>query len=107
MDSIFTYLALLMGDVMNISKSSHAIPKMQKDLADRQAASMRYKRRTAPEKIALHKAIESMRGDGPCEHPYKEADRILGLVNENLESQGYKPVKVDVVYRRLHKFPRS
>ena len=106
-DSIFKYLAILMTHGFSIGQSSLAIPQIQKHLRDLQAASMRHKRSTAPEKIALLNAIKDIRGDGPCEHPWKEAVSILGLVNENLESQGYKPVKVDVVYRRLQKFPRS
>ena len=76
-------------------------------LGPEQARYMREKRANSPEEKALLAAIQAVRGAGPSDHPWKEADGILSAVNQRLESNGHKVVKVDVIRRRLQNFQRS
>ena len=72
-----------------------------------QAGIARRRRAQSAEELALNAAIQKARGEGPVERPWKEADASLDQVNAFLREAGFAPVKVDVVRRRLEKFPRS
>jgi len=72
-----------------------------------QAQLARETRARKPEEIALREVIDAVRGKGPCPKPSKEAGYILVVVNERLRAKGLVDVSVDVIRRRLEKFPRS
>ncbi|MFO1125099.1 MAG: hypothetical protein U1E25_07345 [Methylocystis sp.] len=78
-----------------------------KNFRAQQAAVGRRARSQKPEELALMAAIGKSRGNGHVAKPTKEASAILDQVNKDLVDAGFKPVKVDVVRRRLEKFPRS
>jgi hypothetical protein len=59
----------------------------------------------APSEIALIAAIRAEHGTKEATKPFKEAGAILSAVNLRLEAGGLKPVKVDVIRRRLEKWP--
>jgi len=77
------------------------------DEADRttevQTEFARNARAAKPPEKALCTAIVETRGDGPAEHPWKEAGKILKKINKRLKSGGHKPVLVGVIYQRLKK----
>jgi len=91
--------------VMTSISATHRSAVKSKSIGDaRQAKEMAAK----PAEAALHAAIIAERGHvrpvGPC---WTEANAILADVNKRLKALGFDPVKVDVVRRRLEKFPRS
>jgi hypothetical protein len=73
----------------------------------RRAFEMQEKERGKNERreAALIAAISAEHGTGAARHPNKEAGAILDAVNRRLESVGLKPVKIDVVRRRLEQWP--
>ena len=62
---------------------------------------MRDARASAPEKVALRAAIEAERRPGQFMHTWKEASAIRNAVNKRLKSDGFDPVKVGKILRRL------
>jgi hypothetical protein len=71
------------------------------------AAHARQERAEGSEEQTLLAAILAERGPGPVLQPWKEAYAIRGAVNRQLAASGHEVVEVDVIYRRLLKFPRS
>jgi hypothetical protein len=69
--------------------------------ADDQTEFARNARAASPAEIALCTAIVAQRGDGPAEHPWQEAGKILKKINKRLKLGGHKPVLVGVIYWRL------
>jgi hypothetical protein len=65
------------------------------------ATHMRVSKATCSRERELRATIEAeIRAvGGPSEHPYKDAEAILGRVNERLPER--KPVKVDAIARRI------
>jgi len=113
-ESILHHLHIAMTSVHTLGRlgAKHNFDDMRKAVAVKesmikQAAKARDARANSPDAKALIEAIKAERGDGPVAKPTKEAAAILDGVNGRLEQQGLEPVKVDVVRRRLEKFPRS
>jgi hypothetical protein len=82
----------------------YGLPPIMNDgdrAAEVQPAFARNARAASPSERALCTAIVEARGDGPAEHPYKEAGKILKKINKRLKSGGHKPVLVGVIYWRL------
>lgn len=52
---------------------------------------------------AIHAEMEST----ACKRSYKEATAIREAVNRRLSAEGYEPVSVDVIARRIKKIPRT
>lgn len=71
------------------------------------AENARNKRAVTIEEMALIDAIIAEHGNKKCERTSKVAYSILKLVNARLTKQKLPPVKVDVIRRRLAKFPLS
>jgi hypothetical protein len=73
----------------------------------RRAFDMQKKKKgkQAPQEAALIEAIKVEHGIEAESRPNKEAGAILDAVNQRLELAGLKTVKVDVVRRRLEKWP--
>ncbi len=67
----------------------------------------RKKRAASNRETALIDAIIEEHGNKKCERPSKEAGAILEAVNKRLKLNKFPAVKVDVIRRRLEKFPRS
>jgi hypothetical protein len=79
----------------------------EKILQVNQAGLARQARARAPKEIALRAAIDAeYRPRTEC-RPTKEASAMLDSVNRRLAADGFDPVNVDVVRRRLEKLPRS
>ena len=72
-----------------------------------QAEQARKARAASSKEQALRDAITAeMAGSPmPSQHPYKDAEAILGGVNARLKKRGLLPVSVDTIARRLK--PRS
>jgi hypothetical protein len=68
----------------------------------KQAKAAREKRAASPREIALIAAIEAELAPSIL-RPSKEAEAILDAVNLRLGANGFAPVKVDVVRRRLER----
>ena len=71
------------------------------------AENARKKRAASNQETTLIDAIIEEHGNKKCERPSKEAGAILKAVNERLKLKKFPAVKVDVIRRRLEKFPRS
>ena len=91
--------AFTIGAIVGISESTKQLLKI------RQAEVARKARETQPRELALRKAILAERGCGPVLRPAKEAAAILTAVNARLKLDRFEEVNVDVIYRRLKKFP--
>jgi hypothetical protein len=104
-NSAFTALFRLMANLISVSTSAHHTPEAQEHFAKLRAAAMRDIKRKAPKEVALLAAIIAERGNGAAAQPKKEAGAILSDVNKRLRADGFEEVKIDVIRRRLQKFP--
>lgn len=91
--------AFTIGATVGVSESTKQLLRI------RQAAAARKARETQPRELAIGRAIQAERGSGPVVRPAKEAAAILSGVNTRLKLEGFEGVTVDVIYRRLKKFP--
>jgi len=69
----------------------------------KRAKAAREKRASSPQEDALMASIEAELGASSISRPHKEAEAMLDAVNRRLGAAGFRPVKVDVVRRRLEK----
>jgi hypothetical protein len=106
-DLAFCGLNRLIAELVIISQFPQNTSQARKDFAKLQAAVMRDKKRkqNAPREAALMAAIIAARGNGAAAQPTKEAGAILSDVNKRLRADGFEEVKIDVIRRRLQKFP--
>jgi hypothetical protein len=106
-DLAFGVLTHLMADMVFIGTFRYETPQAEKRFAKLQAAVMRdiKRKQNAPQEAALMAAIIAERGNGPAAQPKKEAGAILSDVNKRLRADGFEEVKIDVIRRRLQKFP--
>lgn len=95
------YAAFLVGRFSDATESAIKFAK------DERASEARKARAESPSELALIDAIVAERGGGAAERPAKEATAILGAVNIRLKKSGFGSVKIDVIRRRLEKFPLS
>jgi hypothetical protein len=66
---------------------------------------MRLRRQESRRERDLIEAIEAVRGRGPSQHPFKEADGILADVNVRLSALGHKRgISRLTLYRRLRRY---
>ena len=101
----------LIGERTTVTESAKNVfrPAIESEARVTQASLARQRRASSPKEKALRAAIEAERGAGPVAHPTKEAVRIHDGVNRRLglHDQRLGEVSVDVIRRRLEKFPRS
>jgi hypothetical protein len=86
---------------VHTSKSNERFVEMKRILQMQKNKAKKH----APSEIALIAAIRAEHGTKEATKPFKEAGAILSAVNLRLEAGGLKPVKVDVIRRRLEKWP--
>jgi hypothetical protein len=100
-------LTRLMLNAFTIGTLSVCTPEAKNHHEKIRAFHARMARSQSDDEKGLMDAIVALRGNGPSPQPSKEAECIIFDVNRLLAEQGRPAVLVDVIYRRLKKFPRS